>query len=350
MKKLKALAALLLALTLVFGLTVGAYADWDWDFGDDDDEDTAAETGNTDPEEEDDDYFGWLWDDDDSEDADEESEEDTDDEDLPDTVDIKLDGNKAEYDCEAVDSEDGVVEILAGGKYSISGKADDMQILVDAKDEDVELILDDAEIICCGSPAIYVDNAASITVTLASGSKNTVSCVVDNDTYDRESEYTALYSEADVEISGDGRLDVECEYGYGIVSAKDITVKGCGIEIETADYAIFAAGKLHIEDCELDITSGGVAVYGDMSDSGSDETLSWDYDWGYDWGDDWGFDAWSLDDDDKDSSCEGCEGCDGCDGKTGSDSSEDSSFWDFYDDDFWDSLYGGYGSDYDFVV
>lgn len=347
MKKLKGLAALLLALCLMFGLTVGAYADWDdWDFTDDDEDTVEEAEGTEDTGVGDWDFFGWLWGEDEDSDA---SEDDakadsavTDDSDSKDDApsgiaEIAIDGNKADYDADGIDSDEGVVEIRTAGKYRITGKSDDMQILVDATGEDVEIILDNADIICCGSPAIFVDNAKSVTITSAFGSKNSVGCVVE--AAEDGDEYAAVYSEADLEICGEGKLEVICEAGYGIVSAKDINVIGGEISITTADYPMFAAGKLHVEDCRLDISVKTADGYDTVSGIDSDDILTWDYDWGYGWDDESDKPADSSD------GCGNCDGCEDCTDSSGTSPTDDAPAEDSEEYDFWDYLFGDYGSD-----
>ncbi len=161
----------------------------------------------------------------------------------------------------------GHVTITAGGTYVISGQSSDGSVTVDAAGAGVTLVLSGVDVTNPEGPAIYVAAAESATVTLASGSANTI-------TDGGESEYdAALYSDAPLVIDGDGALDVHAVY-EGISSTSHIDIQGGTIRIFATEDGINAN-----QDGVSRITVSGGYVYvatesGDGIDSNGTITIT----------------------------------------------------------------------------
>lgn len=94
---------------------------------------------------------------------------------------ISIEGNGA-------DVEGNKVIINSAGTYRVSGTLSDGQIVINAGDEDnVELILNGANISCSNSSAIYVKNSKNTYIILADGTENQVT---DGENYVFEDEAT----------------------------------------------------------------------------------------------------------------------------------------------------------------
>lgn len=110
----------------------------------------------------------------------------------------------------------GIIE--AGGDYVLSGKLDGT-VQVDAKDENVHLILNGVEIKSTTGPAIQILSAGKVVITVAEGTENIIS---DSGDY-REFEEcnAAIWSACDLTINGNGTLHV---YGYykDAIHTKDV--------------------------------------------------------------------------------------------------------------------------------
>ena len=89
----------------------------------------------------------------------------------PDTY-IKL-GTETTIEGQGAEVSNNKVTITKAGTYSVSGKVEDGQIIVDAGKEDkVYLILNGADINCSNSAPIYVKNAKKAIISLAEGNEN----------------------------------------------------------------------------------------------------------------------------------------------------------------------------------
>ena len=160
------------------------------------------------------------------------------------------------------------VTVTSGGTYTLSGEYNDRMILVDAKGEEVELILNGAEISSSKSPAIYVRAAKTVTLTLAEGSVNSLS---DGKNYNLEDNDSSLdgciFSKADLVLAGSGSVSVNGNYKHGIVSKDTLRVEGGNWQISSVKTGI--QGK-----DSLDMNGGGVAIAAGTNGMSSDGVLS----------------------------------------------------------------------------
>mgnify|MGYP004448397107 FL=1 len=104
---------------------------------------------------------------------------------------------------------DGMVKITSGGTYEISGNG--KTIAVDAKGQNVKLVLDGANLEGGKLPGLYIRKAEKVDITLKGSS--TISY---GSTPTYESLNGALYSKSDVTFSGEGSLTVNSDYESGI--------------------------------------------------------------------------------------------------------------------------------------
>jgi hypothetical protein len=193
-------------------------------------------------------------------------------------VQIVLDGDSITVDGAGVTVDGSTATITAAGAYNISGALANGQIVVDSADEEpVRLILDGVDIHNSTSAAINIVNASEAMIVLADGSANTVtdaaSYVFANPTDDEPN--AALFSKADLTISGNGSLAVEGNYNDGIASKDGLVIAGGAITVNAVDdgirgkdYVVVTGGALTIEaqgdglksDNEEDAAKGYIAV------------------------------------------------------------------------------------------
>jgi len=165
-------------------------------------------------------------------------------------------------------SSDGftIINIIDAGTYTISGTADDTQVLVAAGDGDeVVLVLSGVDITCVDAPAIMIASAydpetageAGVTIDLADGTTNIIngSHVGDND--------AALSANVSILIEGGGSLKIVADM-EGIETFMHLTINGGALTITSEEDAINANN-----DGVGVITINGGTIYADSS-SGSD--------------------------------------------------------------------------------
>lgn len=152
------------------------------------------------------------------------------------------------------------VTIKEGGTYTLTGSFSN-SILVDAKDEEVELVLDNVEIINEKTATIVGLSAKEITLHLKEGTENKLTDG-GNSKYDG-----CIFSNAELVLEGEGKLIINGrqEEGEGIATeAKNITINSGVYEITSNDDGINAGGD------GATITLNGGTFYIDASGDGID--------------------------------------------------------------------------------
>ncbi|WP_081784901.1 carbohydrate-binding domain-containing protein [Cellulomonas sp. KRMCY2] len=193
-----------------------------------------------------------------------------------DVVDITLDGDSATSESMvAVGIEGSTVTIGAPGTYRLSGTLDDGQVLVTSgADGIVRLILDGVDITSSTSAPLVVTDADEVVVVLADGSQNHLS---DAATYvypDAETDEpnAALFSTADLTITGTGALTVEGNANDGIASKDGLVIASGTITVDAVDDGIRGKDYLVIDDGDITVTAGGDGL---KSDNEEDATMGY---------------------------------------------------------------------------
>ncbi|MGZ0711350.1 carbohydrate-binding domain-containing protein (plasmid) [Coraliomargarita sp. W4R53] len=180
---------------------------------------------------------------------------------MDDAVMIALDGTSAAADGDGVAVTDSAVTISAGGTYVLSGQFDG-QVIVDTDDEDVvALVLDGVDISNSTSAAINIVNAEDVVVSL-SGTNALTS------TGDDEEANAALFSDADLTITGDGSLTVNSA-NDAITSHDDLVVLSGSIDVTAGDDGLRGKDSLVIEGGTITVDAAGDAL---KSDQDEDDT------------------------------------------------------------------------------
>ena len=168
---------------------------------------------------------------------------------------------------------DEVITLSEGGTYVLSGELEGQLIVDVAKEEEVQLVLNEATITSNNGPAIYVMQADKVWMTLAEGSENLIS---DSQEYqvndDENNPNAAIFSQEDLIINGTGSLTVLGNYNHGIVSKDDLVITGGVLNIEAVNNGIRGKDSVAINDGELTIVSGGDGI---KSTHDTDPTKGW---------------------------------------------------------------------------
>lgn len=158
---------------------------------------------------------------------------------------------------ESVIFENGSATITKGGSYYVTGTTTG-QIIVDAKEEEIVLFLNNISIRSQNGPAILAKEAKTLTLYLVDGSDNQVSDY-------KTSEYdAAIYSKCDLELDGTGKLTVVGNIEEGIATdGKKITINGGIYDITSKDDGINTGGvgdRITINDGVLYINAKGDGI------------------------------------------------------------------------------------------
>lgn len=146
---------------------------------------------------------------------------------------------------------------LGAGTFVLEGELEGSIRIEAGKQEKVQLVLHGVRIDGGEAPAIHIEEADKVFVTLAEGTENALLSA---------SEDAALFSRADLTVNGTGRLAVEATAGHAVESKDDLIVTG-GVYDITA-----AKGGLHGKDCvkimggDFTLETGSDAVQAENSE------------------------------------------------------------------------------------
>jgi hypothetical protein len=140
---------------------------------------------------------------------------------------ITLTGTGATTDSSAVTVSGSTVTITAAGTYRISGSLTDGQVVVNSPgDGTVRLILNGVDIASSSTSPLVITDAQDAVIELADGSQNTLSdatnYVYPDATTDEPN--AALFSSADLTITGAGSLTVNGQANDGITSKDGLVI------------------------------------------------------------------------------------------------------------------------------
>lgn len=179
---------------------------------------------------------------------------------------------------EAVDgvSVDGdTITITAGGIYRLTGELTAGQVIIDAGEEDVTLVLDGVSITASAVGAIQVANADDVQIYLASGSDNTLADASGATvSTDEDAVNATLYSTADLWIGGTGSLTITEAANDGITSKDSLVIDGATLDVTATDDAIRGKDHLVILDGDITVNAGGDGLTSDDETGGTDATAT----------------------------------------------------------------------------
>jgi hypothetical protein len=187
------------------------------------------------------------------------------------SADIRLDGYDVSVVGAGVTVDDQVITITSAGTYTIQGELANGRIVVDVgDDDDVTLVLDNAEIHCSTFSPIYVANADEVVILLASGTANVVE---DGETYVLEAGVdepdAAIFSHDELTITGSGSLTVIANYNDGIQSKDDLMIEGGDVTVIAANDGLKGRNSITVRDADITVDAGGDGL---QSNGTEDET------------------------------------------------------------------------------
>lgn len=174
--------------------------------------------------------------------------------------------NETETASSGVSISGNIITITKEGTYVLSGALSEGQIVVDADSAKVQLVLDNADITCASSAAIYVKNADKTFITLAEDSENILMNTAEYETIDDNNIDAVIFSKDDLTLNGKGTLTINSEYGHGIVSKDDLKLVGGTCNITAKNHALSGKDSVRIAAGTYNLTSGKDGIHSENAD------------------------------------------------------------------------------------
>src|SRR6478735_9872309 len=181
-------------------------------------------------------------------------------------VDITLTGTGATTDNSAVTVSGSTVTIAAAGTYRITGSLEDGQVVVNsAGDGTVRIILNGVDISSSTTSPLVVTDAQDAVIELADGTQNTLAdaatYVYPDATTDEPN--AALFSTADLTITGTGALTVIGNTNDGITSKDGLVIESGTITVNAVDDGIRGKDYLVVNGGTITVAAGGDGLKSD---------------------------------------------------------------------------------------
>ena len=182
----------------------------------------------------------------------------------PDTY-VILDNDDTTINGAGASFENSVLTITQSGTYLIKGTLSDGKIYIDCPDEEkkVKLYLNGVSVSCSTDAPLFVENSPKETVlVLTSGTVNSFSDTAREVSADENADYAtaAIYAKDDLQIEGEGTLNVTGNFNKGIYSKNDIDIHGGVINITSVDDGIRGKESVEIVAGKINITAGGDGI------------------------------------------------------------------------------------------
>lgn len=162
--------------------------------------------------------------------------------------------NVTDANGNAVESKNGIVTITKPGTYTVSGEAEEGQLIVECHSAgDVTIVLNNVSVACSTSAPIYVKEAEKTIIELAAGTENTVT---DNRNRVEEEPNAAIFSHDDLKINGEGSLNVYGNKNNGITSKDKLTIENGVINVYSDNHGIRGKDRLKIENGVITVEAG----------------------------------------------------------------------------------------------
>jgi len=174
------------------------------------------------------------------------------------TSNIKLSDAGTTVDGGGVIVSNNTITIKSAGTYYITGSISDGNIIVNANNAEVQLVLSNVSITSKTTAPINVVKAGKVTITLE---EDTTTYIKDSSSYtvltsiEDEEPNAAIFSKSDLVINGKGTLNVESNYLDGIASKDTLKIINANIIVTAKDDGIRGKDYVAINGATIQINS-----------------------------------------------------------------------------------------------
>ena len=151
--------------------------------------------------------------------------------------------------------------ITKGGSYRLQGDYTDASLTVNAPGQIVELICDGIRLQNKSGPAVLVQEAERVDLVVKNGTTNEFS---DGAQYAITQSGTAvdaaLFSKADLQITGDGTLSVKGNYKHGIVSKDQLIIEKTSLRVSANGAGVEGKDCVKVNGGALNVTAASDGI------------------------------------------------------------------------------------------
>ncbi len=163
------------------------------------------------------------------------------------------------------------ITITLAGEYELKGTLKEGNIIVKLRETDkAKLNLVNVSITSSTTNPIYIESGDKVDI---SANRDTVNYIYDKRIVSTDAVGGAIYAKVDLDIQGNGKLNIESTYNNGIATTKDLDIKNLTLNVNAPNNAIKGNDSITIESGTIKaISSSGDALkteHSDISDKGN---------------------------------------------------------------------------------
>lgn len=181
---------------------------------------------------------------------------------------IVFNENSAEIKGSGAEFKDGDLIISAAGTYILSGTLSDGQMIVDAdKKSEIKLVFSGLSVSCSDNAALFVNKADKVTVTLESGSENSLTDGAEYSLDDETSNVDGtVFCRSDLTLNGTGTLNITANYKHGIVCKDDLVITDGVYSVTSVSGGIYGKDSIKINSGSFTISAGSNGIKSDNTE------------------------------------------------------------------------------------
>lgn len=180
---------------------------------------------------------------------------------------IKGEGSSVSISGSGITAEGCRMVITQPGTYVFSGSVEDGSITVSVPDSSkVRIVFSGFTLSCSDGPAVDIESADKVTISLSNGTKNSLS---DSGTRSDETLTAAVYSKSDLVLNGNGALTVDAGFDNAIQSKGSLRITGGTYSIDSKDDGFVGKDSVEVENGNFSLNCGGDAFKSTNSDDSS---------------------------------------------------------------------------------
>lgn len=174
---------------------------------------------------------------------------------------IRISGTTISTTDSRITYKDDTITITNGGTYTFAGNGEDIQIMVDAPDEDITILLNNLELTHSKTSPFAIMDADDVVIQLMPWSSN---IFTDSTQYtlDDKDINAALFSMVSLDVVGAqwATLDINGMHNDALKSEKSMTLQDLDVTISSVDDGIVAKNNLIIRNSNVSIETTGDAI------------------------------------------------------------------------------------------